>query len=124
MDQQEEQIMTTGRAVQALADLQQGNRSVTDYSINFRTLAAESKCNEVAQSDKFLHGLADRIQREIFALELPTNLDGLIELAIRVDNRLQRHDRRRRQFSFPEEDSSNVTISPALDPEPMQVGRT
>lgn len=54
-------------------------------------------------------------------MDLPTSLDGLIELAIRVDNRLQRRDQRTRQFSFPLADSSNVTVS---DPEPMQVGRT
>lgn len=104
------------------ADLQQGNNSVTD-SIDFHTLAPESKWNKEVQWDKFLHGLDDRIQREIFALDLPINLDGLIELAIRVDNRLQRHDRRTRQYSFPEEDLSNLS-SPARDLEPMQVGRT
>lgn len=71
-----------------LADLRQGNRPVSDYSIEFRTLAAECKWNEEAQWDMFWHGLADRIQKEIFALDLPTDLDGLIELAIRVDARL------------------------------------
>lgn len=33
----------------------------------------------------FLHGLADHIQKEIFALDLPTDLDALIDLAIRLD---------------------------------------
>ncbi len=44
----------------------------------------------------FLHGLADRIQKEIFTVELPTGLDGLIELALRVDARLQQRDQRGR----------------------------
>lgn len=73
----------TGReAARLLADLRQGNRSVADYAIEFRTLAAECKWNQEAQWDMFLHGLAERIQREIFALELPSDLDGLIALAI------------------------------------------
>lgn len=116
-------------AARVLADLKQGSRSVTDYSIEFRTLAAECKWNEEAQWDMFLHGLADRIQKEIFALDLPTDLDGLIELAIRVDARLQRRDQRVQQSLVPESTACfpvfpSATVSPAFDPEPMQVGRT
>ncbi len=48
-------------AARMLADLRQGERSVSDYSIQFRTLAAECEWNEKAQWDMFLHGLADRI---------------------------------------------------------------
>ncbi len=85
-------------AARRLADLRQGERSVSDFSIEFRTLAAECKWNEEAQRDMFLHGLADRIQGEIFRGELPTSLDCLIELALRVDSRLQQHDQRDRQW--------------------------
>lgn len=77
-----------------LANLCQNNRPVSDYSIEFRTLAAECKWNGEAQWDMFLHGLADRILKEIFALELPTSLDGLIELALRMDAHLQHQDQR------------------------------
>ncbi len=74
------------------------NRSVTDYSIEFRTLAAECKWNYEAQWDMFRHGLADRIINEIYTHELPTSLDGLIDLAIRVDARLQRRGQRALQM--------------------------
>ncbi|KAL0148627.1 hypothetical protein M9458_056067, partial [Cirrhinus mrigala] len=61
-----------GREVaQMLADLRQGSKT---------------------EWDMFLHGLADCIQKEIFALELPADLDGLIDLALQVDARLQRRD--------------------------------
>ncbi len=40
-------------AARELAELRQGNRSVTDYSIEFRTLAAECKWNYEAQWDMF-----------------------------------------------------------------------
>ncbi len=46
-------------AARELAELRQGNRSVTDYSIEFRTLAVECKWNYEAQWDMFRHGLAD-----------------------------------------------------------------
>ncbi len=72
-------------AARMLADLRQGERSVSDYSIQFRTLAAECEWNEKAQWDMFLHGLADRIQQEIYTVELPTGLDELVDLALRVD---------------------------------------
>lgn len=76
-------------------DLRQGERTVTDYSIESRTLAAECNWNTEAQWDIFLHGLVDRIQmNEIYALDLPTTLDELINLAIQVDTRLQRRDQR------------------------------
>lgn len=65
-----------------LAKLCQGNRSVTDYSIEFHTLAAECNWNMEAQRDMFRHGLANRILNEICTQELPTSLGGLIYLAI------------------------------------------
>ncbi|KAI2662624.1 Retrotransposon-like protein 1 [Labeo rohita] len=70
-------------AARILMDLRQGERSVSDYSIEFRTLAAECQWNEEAQWDRFLHGLADRVQKEIYALDLPADLNGLIDLALR-----------------------------------------
>lgn len=73
-----------------LVDLCQGETTFTDYSIQFQTLVAECNWNMEAQWDNFLHGLADRIQNEIYALDLPTTLDDLIDLAIRVDTWLQR----------------------------------
>ncbi|KAI2649857.1 Retrotransposon-derived protein PEG10 [Labeo rohita] len=115
-------------AARMLTDLRQGNRMVSDCSIEFCTLAAECRWNEQAQWDVFLHGLADRIQKEIFTLELPADLDGLIDLAHRVDARLQRLDQfcsntQVSDFSANPVTASTNTVSPAFDQEPMQVGR-
>jgi hypothetical protein len=67
---------SSGReAARELAELRQGDRSVTDYSIEFHTLAAECKWNHDAQWDMFRHGLADRIINEIYTQELTTSLD-------------------------------------------------
>ncbi|XDV19983.1 hypothetical protein PO909_025369 [Leuciscus waleckii] len=118
-----------GREVaRVLADLRQGDRSVSDFSIEFRTLAAECQWNEAAQWDMFLHGLADRVQREIYALDLPTSLNGLIELALKVDARLSRVERRALPSRTPggaegPRFSGGDAVSPVYDHEPMQVGR-
>jgi hypothetical protein len=115
-------------AARLLAELRQGERTVTDYSIEFRTLAAECGWNAEAQWDMFLHGLSEYIKDEIYALELPTGVDKLIDLAVQVDTRLRRRDRRsqRGHVNY----SSDHTLSPVEttafppEPEPMQLGRS
>ncbi|KAI2661374.1 Transposon Tf2-6 polyprotein [Labeo rohita] len=89
-----DRVVSGREAARVLAELRQGNQTVTDYSIEFRTLAAECNWNMEAQWDMFLHGLADRIHNEIYSQELPATLDELIDLAIRVDARLRRQDQR------------------------------
>ncbi|KAI2661053.1 Retrovirus-related Pol polyprotein from transposon opus [Labeo rohita] len=76
----------------------------------------------------FLHGLADRIQKEMFTLELPADLNGLTDLALRVDTRLQRRDQLDAHTLVSEFPALPVTVSMntvslAFDQEPMQVGR-
>ncbi len=112
-------------AARMLADLRQGEQSVSDYSIQFRTLAAECEWNEKAQWDMFLHGLADRIHQEIEVVELPLGLDELVDLALRVDARLQQRDLRgRRKLTprYPFFDTGDTVGHSSVD-EPMQVGR-
>ncbi len=58
----------------------------------------------------FLHGLADRIQQEIYTVELPTGLDELVDLALRVDARLQQRDLRGRRKFTPEYPPSTPAI--------------
>ncbi|KAG1935783.1 retrotransposable element [Pimephales promelas] len=115
-------------AARVLTELRQGERSVSDFSIEFRTLAAESKWNEEAQWDMFLHGLADRIQKEIYALDLPTKLNDLIALALRVDARLSRVKNRDQHDRFSggiegQRSGGEGAVSLTHDHEPMQVGR-
>ncbi len=66
-----DRVVAGREAARLLADLRQGDGSVSDYSIQFRTLAAECDWNEEAQWDMFLHGLADRVQREIYIWTFP-----------------------------------------------------
>ncbi len=89
-------------AARALSVLQQGEQSVSAYSIEFRTLAVSCGWNEKALWDHFLHGLAEHVKDEIYFVELPAGLDKLIDLSIGVDDRIALRSRHRKG-EFPRE---------------------
>lgn len=112
-----------------LVRLVQGNRTVTDYSIHFQTLAAVCGWNETALRAQFVEGLRDEIQDEIATHDLTHSLDGLIELALRIENRLlnRRHRRSLRQRVLQDDAVDLSSHSPSVPSpvlsEPMQLGR-
>lgn len=123
-----------------LNGLRQGGESVSDYAVRFWTLAAESGWNEVALYDVFLKGLAGHVQERLLPLDLPSDLDSLIALAIRTDNRLrefkvsrggcqQRSDHPQQPPAFPgfapclSSSALPLPPHPAGSEEPMQLGR-
>ena len=79
-----------------LLDLVQGSHSVTDYAIDFRTKAPMCDWNPAALRDVFMRGLAGYLKDELVAYEMPSTLEGLIELATRLDLRSQARRRERR----------------------------
>lgn len=122
-------------AARGLFNLVQRSRRVTDYSIEFRTLAAESDWNSSSLTDAFYNGLSDDIKDELAARDPPTGLDALIATAIRIDGRFQERRRERALTSTPRNlprppasPSSSMLSPPASAPsdpvEPMQLGRT
>uniref|UniRef100_A0A3Q3RPL6 CCHC-type domain-containing protein n=1 Tax=Mastacembelus armatus TaxID=205130 RepID=A0A3Q3RPL6_9TELE len=111
---------TASEAGRALLRLQQGARTVVDYSIDFRTLAARTRWNDVALRDVYYHGLSDNIKDELVTRDLPGSLDELIDLTIRVDQRLRQRDRRAAARQHP---GPHRAPSPAPDPAPLQVTR-
>lgn len=115
--------------------LKQGERTVADYSIDFRTRASHSSWNSSALCDAFLHGLADYMKDELVSHDTPITLDGVIDLAIRIDLRIQARRREKRQGgtqrSLPPGSHGGASTSNSTsmgqqpgDPEPMQLGRT
>ena len=82
-------VSSSREKAQELSNLKQGKDSICDYAIHFCTLAAESGWNNTALYDIFLKGLAPSIE-DLLPLDLPTDVDALITLAICTDNqRLQ-----------------------------------
>ncbi|TWW62655.1 hypothetical protein D4764_04G0013020 [Takifugu flavidus] len=112
------------------AELRKGEWSVSDYSIDFCTLASRSQWSPAALVDTFLHGLAAHIKDAMVAYDVPSSLDGAIDLATRVDLRVQARRRERalrRRFAEAGELSTGVPPQPAASSrkeEPVQLGHT
>lgn len=115
-----------------LMSIRQGNQSVAEFSVEFRTLAADSGWNSAALMDHFLHCLTDTLKDELATRDLPATLDSLIDLATRLDNRLRERTRERRnphpglspRWFPPSSPEPSPDFLPVSAAEPMQVGRT
>ena len=88
-------ILPGRETAKGLLGLRQGGRRVADYAIDFRTLAADSKWNSFSLADAFYHGLSENIKDELATCEPSTDLDFLISLSTRIDNRLRARQRER-----------------------------
>ncbi|XP_053347914.1 olfactory receptor 10J5-like [Clarias gariepinus] len=71
-----------------LYHLRQGGSSVSRYTAEFRTLAVQTNWGDAALRTSFYGGLASRIKDELARRELPATLKGLIQLVLRIDQRL------------------------------------
>ncbi|XDV19919.1 hypothetical protein PO909_025314 [Leuciscus waleckii] len=105
----------------------QGRRSVAEFAIEFRTLPAESEWDQRALKAAFhrSHELTD----ELAYRDPGPDLESLIDVAIRLDNRIwDRQGERRRETRLAEFNTSTGSMEPSLlivcSEEPMQLGRT
>lgn len=124
-----------------LLSLRQGPLSAANYSVEFRTLATELGWDDGALQSIFLRGLNEAVKDSIVGRAETKDLQELITLAIKVDNRLRERRREKGQGSQvglgeattsrpsfrPSErgftDTSSATVSPLRAEEPMQLGR-
>ena len=81
-----------------LHELRQGTRSVADYTVEFRILAADSSWDELALQSAYRRGLSDAIKDTIIQKK-PPSLNALILLALQVDDRVQERRRERARSS-------------------------
>lgn len=84
-------------AARALVNIKQVRRRISDFAIEFRTIAADNGWNAAALFDAFLNGLAESIKDQLAPLDLSQDLDSLISMAICIDNRLQERQREKNQ---------------------------
>uniref|UniRef100_A0A672H822 CCHC-type domain-containing protein n=1 Tax=Salarias fasciatus TaxID=181472 RepID=A0A672H822_SALFA len=109
-----------------LTIIRQGSRSVAEFAIEFRILAAECGWNDQALQRVFYRRLQDSLKDELARRDPSPDLDHLISLAIQIDNRIR--ERQREHFLQPHPpvstQSEPVNLQSSLsDPEPMQIGR-
>lgn len=122
-------------AASRLMRIRQGMRSAAEYAIDFRTLAVESRWDTEALMATFQHGLTETLQDDLSTREPARNLEGLIDAAIRADNRHRERQRDRRSAApstaeprtrpgLPEPQPLRLS-QPPLPPreEPMQIGK-
>lgn len=87
------QEVAPGReAAQRLVCLRQGNLGASAYAVEFRTLAAEAGWDSTALCDMFVKGLSRRVKDSLASANLPTDMDQLIALVVKVDRRLWNSD--------------------------------
>ena len=120
-----------------LLTITQGSRSVADYAVEFRILAAESRWDDAALMCAFRRGLNDSV-KDLIIRDQPETFAMLVQLALQVDDRLrERRSERSRRPNPPNSFSTRSTTSqsrvqprPQHSPrrsseaEPMQIGRS
>uniref|UniRef100_A0A673C2N3 Retrotransposon gag domain-containing protein n=1 Tax=Sphaeramia orbicularis TaxID=375764 RepID=A0A673C2N3_9TELE len=130
-------VAPTREAVRRLENLRQGDLSVGEYAIRFRSAADNTEWNDAALKDAFRRGLSGVIKDQLAPLEEPADLDSLISMATRLDIRNRERDQERQyedggrsfQSALPYPSTSaqrpNVPSAPPAGEEvPMQLGRT
>ena len=106
-----------------LLTIRQGSRSVAQYTLQFRILAAESRWNDHALLSVYRKGLNDSI-KDLIVRDTPTTLSELISLSLKMDTRLQerRADKAQRMPSRPASHAvSHASPSTATPPNPTPV---
>ncbi len=82
-----------------MAALRQGKRSVANYAIEFKTLAATSEWNPAALAAHFLDRLVEDVKDEIYDRDPPELLDDIINLAVRLHSHMELRRRVRGSIS-------------------------
>ncbi|KAI2667775.1 Transposon Tf2-6 polyprotein [Labeo rohita] len=71
-----------------LYHLKQGSCSVSRYTTEFRTLAVQTTWSNSALRTAYYEGVSTRLKDKLAVWELPDTLEGMIQLALRVDQRM------------------------------------
>ena len=79
-----------------LHSLRQGARSVADYTLEFRNLAADSGWDDTALRSAYQRGLSEKI-KDLLVRDTPTSLNELSALVHRLDDRLRERQLERTQ---------------------------
>lgn len=98
--------------------VRQGSRSVAEYAIEFRTLAAEVGWNNEALVAAFSHGLSDALKDEVAAKDLPVELEALISFLILIDTRLRERPSFKESLRRPPNSLAPTFAVPPVPPSP------
>ncbi|KAK3530862.1 hypothetical protein QTP70_003635 [Hemibagrus guttatus] len=113
-------------ALLGLCKLRKGKLMVTEYAIQFRTLAAKSGWNEQALLAAYRQGLSPQVRFHLAAHKDAIGLERLIQLSIRVATRMQScvHRSQDQLHPYNRRDRPEPVSPPEPAPEPMQLETT
>ncbi|KAG5285423.1 hypothetical protein AALO_G00003200 [Alosa alosa] len=101
--------------------LREGKRPVTEYSLQFRTLAAASGWNEAALITAFRQGLEPNLRLQLSTYDDAMGLERFIQLAVRVAHRRDSCLQELRSAPSPVQAPPRWEASSTRSFEPMQV---
>ena len=90
-----------------LHSLRQGIRGLVEYTLEFRTLVADSGWDDIAFRSAYQHGLCEEM-KDLLVRDRPATLNDLYALALHLDKRLRERRLERAQWSG---SSSQPTLS-------------
>uniref|UniRef100_A0A096LQL2 Ty3 transposon capsid-like protein domain-containing protein n=1 Tax=Poecilia formosa TaxID=48698 RepID=A0A096LQL2_POEFO len=79
-----------------LWNLKQGQRTVSEFAIDFRIKAAASGWDAAALKNAYFHALSEQVKDELATLDEPETLEDFISLTIKMDNRIRSRARERK----------------------------
>ncbi|XP_051555990.1 uncharacterized protein LOC127442186 [Myxocyprinus asiaticus] len=105
-----------------LYNLRQGESSINEYALKFRTLAASSRWNEPALLTTYRLGLEPRLRLHLSSFDDSMGLERFIQLSIRVANRMRSCLDELPASQFPPVSSQHSSAhGPEPDSEVMQI---
>ena len=108
-------------AVRHIRNLRQRTSAAT-YTAEFQQYANKTDWEEAALKDEFYQGLKDHVKDELSRAEWPKTLQGMIEAAIRIDNRAyERGMEKKGQYSNRSQKKGRRT---SYWPQPMELDVT
>ena len=118
----------SGDAAKRLLSIRQGSKSVADFSVDFRILAADAGWCDQSLRGVFTNALSEQMKDELASRDESTDFESLVSLAIKLDNRLRERRRekvsRPRSHSSPSAEKSHPSLqSDVTEEEPMELGR-
>lgn len=87
-------------AASRITQLKHGRRPVASYAADFRQLASDLTWNDSALIHQFRSGLNVEVKDMLLHYDHPATLDELINLSIKIDNRIFEH-RQELRLGFP-----------------------
>lgn len=123
---------TDQEAATRLMNLNQGRNSVAEFSILFRSVASSTGWADAPLMSLFVRSLSEPVRDALAMVEIPKSLDALVQIAIRIDNRMREREKERlaskgRPLQMKGQFPKSVAVPfpstalPESESEPMQV---